>query len=89
MAAVDGNGRQGQAAVGTNLVAAVLPLHNGRRTVGVGGVGNGAVVCFFIVAVCGERVRDAGPGGLDQIVADWVVEALENAVVVSLRVERW
>jgi hypothetical protein len=39
-------------------------------------VGNGAVVGFFVVAVLGEGVGDAGELGLDYAVFDGVVEGL-------------
>lgn len=35
-----------------------------------------AVVCFFKVAVCGERVRDARVLRFCEFIVDWIVEAL-------------
>jgi hypothetical protein len=57
----------------------MLPLHHPARARGIDGVGDGAVVGFFVVAVGGEGVGDAGVVGLDQLVCYGVVEALFEA----------
>ena len=56
----------------------MLPLHQSFGTCGVGGVGDGAVVGFFVVAVGGEGVGDAGVLGFEEVVAYGVVEALRG-----------
>lgn len=74
--AIDGDGGQSEAGVGVHDPAAVLPLHDARRTFRRGGVGDGAVVGFLVVAVGGEGVGDARLVGLDELVLDRVVEVL-------------
>lgn len=73
---IDINRREEQTAVGGHVPGPVLPLHDSRGTRRVGGVGNGAVVGFFIIPIGGEGVGDAGALGLDQAVGEGVVEAL-------------
>lgn len=44
-------------------------------------VGDGAIVGFFVVAIRGERVGDAGEVRFDEAVGDGVVEALRVLLV--------
>lgn len=87
LSAVVLDGRQSQAAIGILHPAAVLPLHNTARTGGVLRVGDGAVVGGFIVTVFGEGVGDAGALGLDELVVQRVVEALQMLVSVGVCME--
>ena len=74
---IDINGRQRKRAVAPVRVLPVLPLDDAGRTGRVGWVGDGAVVGFFVVAVVGEGVGDAGVVGLGEFFAEGVVEALD------------
>ena len=56
----------------------MLPLHNPARTRGVHGVGDGAVVGFFVMPVGREGVGDPGVRWFDEGVVYWVVEALHK-----------
>lgn len=73
---INGEGCESQTAVGVEGPASMLPLHNGARAVWRGRVGDGAVVGFLVVAVGGEGVGDARVGGLDEVVAYWIVKTL-------------
>jgi hypothetical protein len=59
------NGGEVQGAIGVHDPLPMLPLHHPARARGIDGVGDGAVVGFFVVAVGGEGVGDAGVVGLD------------------------
>ena len=69
-------GCQEQRARGVHDPLPVLPLHHPARLPWFGGVGDGAIVGFLVVAVVAEGVGDAGVIGLDELVVDGVVEAL-------------
>ena len=76
---IDCNGRQTQAPIRIHDPGPVLPLHDAARAAGGDGVGDGAVVRFFVVAIASEGVGDACAVGLDQLVVEGVIEALRNA----------
>lgn len=78
LSSINWNRLEKQTAVSIEGPAAVLPLHYSAGAVGGGGIGDGAVVGFLVVAIGGEGVGDAGVVGLEEIVVYGVVEALRG-----------
>ena len=78
------NRRKIQGAIGIHDPLPMLPLHHPARARRIGGVGDGAVVGFFVIPVGGEGVGDAGVVGLDQFVCYWVEEALFEVQLVCI-----
>lgn len=83
--AIDLDGVQCQRSVRVLHPFAVLPLHDAARACWVLRVRDRAVVGRFVVAILGERVRDAGARRLDELVVQRVEETLQGLSVSESR----